>query len=597
MNNSKFRSGQNKSTLLGILDDVVRERYHVTLNEDFVKVFDDIMAYVDTKFGKKPTELTITEHIKNINKICLDEAMKYIGQHVIYFPKINNSDKNNKAIVVKDDTKLYKSTDDLLQNMQTERNGYNQMPTQINFQLPTQLPQQPSSEQALMLALEQRKREFPSIKTPAYQPQGVDNPQMLMSQTQPQQPGNMSLMNMLLQTPIAAQYPDSLPHIITEIMQMSHLVDLMGKDPIQFQQQVTNPGFLQMILTQIKNKNDPRMRPMSLIENEKPLEPTQSLQAQTQPLTDYSKILESYKPGDQSTPNLSITDNLSNNVLPDIEQVHFIDYDVSLDFRTDLEVSVGTQTQYPLKFVKFGNISKVQMISCLIPENGLLSTEPYIYVKIEELGGKCFTSNHEVTFGKLVLSGKKNGYLHYTPDFGTCIQNFSQPITVQKFTISFLNYTGKHINLREIGLLNSFKLKKQNKLKFVTLHKHLLTKGDKIEIQFYQTREIDQYEVLVDEVIDDTTFTVDNVFDKLSEHIVIMRCDMNCSFIFKLYEINWNLLTKKNLQNAQLIKLSQLVSERRKEVQNYDINYNGEITNYVKNQDNISNRCPPLGSS
>jgi hypothetical protein len=314
---------------------------------------------------------------------------------------------------------------------------------------------------------------------------------------------------------------------------------------------------------------------------------------------DYMKMLNSYKAGNVNVSEgndinhfIPPSDQLVNNTLPDLEQIHMIDYDLSLDLRTDLDANGGKDHLYPLKFVKFGNVSRVELTSCIIPENDFLMKEPYIYVKVEELGGKCYTANHDTTFGKMVLDENKNGYLHYIPDRGSCIQNFSQPMSFQKFTMSFLNYNGKYINLKEITIKGSVILKKQNKLRFTTLYTHKLSVGDVVDIHIYGENEINSYEVEVENVVDDTTFIVDNVFEELSEHMVVLRHTINCSFKFKLYEINWNLLTKRNIQNAQLIKLSQLVSERRQEVIN-KIGDDMDIIKYTKTQLNPTSPGQP----
>jgi hypothetical protein len=617
MSNLKFKSEHNKSLLLGVIDDVIRQKFQVTLSDDFTHVLASIMKFVYSRFGKKPKELSAESHLKNINKICLDESIKYVSEHLMYFPKINNTQKNNKAVVIRDpminkntpqstsdsetNPNLFKTTDDLYNQMQFDRNdNCGSMPTQMNFQSPTQPPnQQGGSEQALMLALEQRKKDFPAMNTPNYQSPNNDN--LTLPQTGSND-GNNSLLSILLRTSVALQNPSLVPSMVKEIMQMTQLVELMNRDPNSFQQQITNPSFLQMIITQINNKNDPKMRPMNLNENETPSNILAPSQENTSMNSEYDKLASLYKSGVLSTDhtigqagqdnmmNVMIppSDQLINNTLPDLDSVHLIDYDLSLDFRTDLELSVDEKKQYPLRFTKFGNISKIKLSSCMIPENDMFKKEPYIYIKIEELSGRCYLGNRDVVFGKLILTGQQGGYLHYIPDQDSCVQNFSQPISVAKLTVSFLNYNGKYLNLREIQVQKSSRLKKQNKLKFVTTYKHLLNKGEIINIRFDLEQETDVYDVPIDEVVDDQTFTVNNVFDRLSEQIIIMRPSVACSLKFKLFEINWNLLTKKTVQNAQLIKLSQLVSDRRREVLKTTSD-DRDLVTYTKSQMNPPN--------
>lgn len=689
---SQFKTPKNKNILIGVLDEIVRQKFQITLEGNkFDKVFNDILDHIQNSV-KKPKDLAPDEHLKNLNKMCIDQAVQYIEKNVKYFKKIQTVPKaqvantvNASPVVemggptgsnmgmgcgyaggngggyaggngggyaggnggggggyaggngggggggggnsgyvggggIQETTNpinggtgggvqnLYKGTDDLYKQQQMDRDRYNQQPEQINFGSPAQLQGQSSAEDELKRVMELRKRDLPYMNTPTYQQPGAPPVQNQSPYGGMAMGGGGSLMGLLLQTPVAMQNPNLVPLLITEIMQMPHLVDMMEKNPPAFQQQVTNPQFLQMITNLIRNKNDPKMKPMSLVD-----EPPAGASAGAgmgvgtgtgTTTTDYAKLvaqLSTSSPGgggaspDINKLNLYIppSDQLVNNILPDLDQIHLIDYDLCLDFRNDLEAT--QKSQYPLKFTKFGNISRVELTSCIIPENDLLMNEPYIFVKIEELGGRCYTANHDNTFGKLILTQNVNGYLHYVPDKGSCIQTFSQPQSFQKFTVSFLNYNGKHMNLKEINIKKAVTVskakmtpdettdetakktakkkaeKKAEKIKFYTLYSHKLSVGDIVDIHIYighgqgETPTIESYEVHVESIIDDKSFTVDNVFENLTDHMVILRHDISCSFKFRLSEINWYLLTRKNLQNAQLIRLSQLVNERRHE--------------------------------
>jgi hypothetical protein len=629
----KFKSDANKNMVIKIVDDVVRSKFQINLNEEFSRIFNDIMEYVHSRFGKKAQNLTDDEHLKNINKICIDESIKYISDNINFFPKIHNTHANNRVQVISESQalvpvqqqpeNLFRGTDDLLQQMQYDRgnftmsngNGssqgggggadpysrpqqsmgadpYNRQ--QANFSLPLEVPGQKTSEQLLAEAMESRRNEFPSMVTPQYKIPGSEQ-----AQQQPQQAqlGNASLMGMLLQTPFAIQNPTLVPAIANEIMQMQHLIDIMNKNPQGFQQQIRNPDFLQMIINQIKNKNNPKLKPMNLSDD-----PMAQAQAQAQAQangtvpgdisSELMKRIDSYTNGsepsmatglnfeNQLTKYIPPSEQLINNTLPNLDQVHLIDYTLSLDFRNDLDNT--TKNRHTLRFHKYGNISKIKMLTCLIPENDYLASEPYIYIKIDELGGRCYTSNHDTVFGKLVLSENRGGYLYYKADDETCFQTFSQPRVFDKFTVSFLNYNGQYLNLKEIAITKTLKLKKQNKLKFITQYRHKLIEGEEIEIHIYRKTEIDSYNVHVSAVIDDHTFTVDNSFDVLTDKIKVLKNSINCCLSFKFYEINWNLLTNKNAQNAQLIRLAQLVSETKKDLPEYLADR--EIVESVKSQ-------------
>jgi len=602
--------------MIRVIDEVIRKNLQVSLNKDFIRIFMTIMDSVYSRFWKKSKNMTPEEHLRNLNERCVDEAIKYVSANVGHFPKIDTGLIRNDE----QQLNLFKGTDSLLNQMQYDRGGGGQqlnfqqpqqsngqlgfqLPQQsngqqINFQMPMQPAEQLTPDQLMMIALEQRKKDFPSMNYPkGSQPTNGPNGGFngaVGATVGGGSCGNL-LMNTILQTNVAIQNPSIVPHLINEIMQMQHLVDLMNSNPNEFQHQISDPNFLQMIMTQIRNKNDPKMKPMNLNSTPSPNLGDPTLLPQTGETgsvnSDYAKMISMYKgDGDVNQLNFHIppSDQLVNNTLPDLDQIHLIDYDLSLDFRTDLETN-STTSKYPLKFTKYGNISKIELTSCLIPETDVLINEPYIYVKIEELGGRCFTSNHDNTFGKLVLSDRQNGYLRYVPDRGSCVQYFSQPSTFQKFTVSFLNYSGKYINLKEISVSKQLKMKKDNKIKFVTQYKHKLSQGETIDLHIYHKSEIESYEIQVESIIDENTFIVDNVFEKLSEKMVILRHDVNCSFIFRLSEINWNLLTKRNIQNAQLIRLSQLVNERRQEVLTSD---NGDIIRHAQTQPQPQSQKP-----
>jgi hypothetical protein len=671
----RFTSDVNRSILIKILDELVQRKYQITLFDDFEPILKQIMNYKFTEFGNKPATLSEDDHIKNLNKITMVEADKYIEQNIGHFPKLKNTQINNPVHVINtnqvpssdpsittlvpysaqhDSTQymgsqsqsqsqytqqflpqsqsqqsqsqsqqlqsqqlqsqqlqsqqlqsqqlqsqqnqftqqgqnLFKNNDDLYKQMQynpSQSLGPGQQGHQSQqspYQYPNDMNEAKLTDKSLNDIMEMRKRDFPGM---AYKPPGGQGGQDGMSQGGNQGgggggggAGGSLVMTAILNTQIAMQNPNLIPAMINEIMQMSHLVDMMNKNPQAFQQTIQAPGFLQMIVNQIKTKSDPKNKPMDF--NETPangagLPPAPEIPSDD-PNSEFQRRLNAYKTGGseftsgpgggglnfENSLNKYIppSEQLVNNTLPDLDVAHLIDYSLCLDFRNDLETTA--KNRYLLKFHKYGNISKVKLNSCMIPENDYLAKEPYIYVKIEELGGRCYTSNHDCVFGKLVLCENRNGYLYYKPDEGSCMQVFSQPKVLDKFTLSILNYQGKYLNLREIIINKSLKLKKQNKLKFITEYKHKLTVDEEIEIHIYRKAEIDSYRVQVDSVLDDQTFTVNNEFEVLTDKIKVLKASVNCSLNFQLSEINWNLLTNKTAQNAQLITLSQLVTAKK----------------------------------
>ena len=94
------------------------------------------------------------------------------------------------------------------------------------------------------------------------------------------------------------------------------------------------------------------------------------------------------------------SEQLVNNTLPDLDQIHFLDYQLSIDFKNDLEDNRDRYRKpiYEVQFAKFGNLSKIELLSCLIPDNvtSIDNTMSTLYLKIDELGGRCYNTNHEL---------------------------------------------------------------------------------------------------------------------------------------------------------------------------------------------------------
>ena len=535
---SQFKSPQNVEMLTGILRDLVESKFQVELNRDFSAILTDIMAHV---WSGKPDNVPESSCLSDMNKLCIQEAIKYINDNISYFPKrkprikIAGSD-------LKHNQNLFKTSETVIQqNMESE---------------------------------------------------------------------TAQVMRALLQTQVAIQNPQIVPDLIKEILAIPHLVELMRYNPVAFQQQVRNPDFLQMIMVRISGRNDPKHRPMNLVESSSDLDPMTpsgrsgpSGMAQesrekedSDPASEFVKRMGFYKTPDTGSaktetetkhPQSPAPDDLNRhippseklvaNTLPDLDTIHLIDYDLSLDFRRDLDNV--TKNKYQLKFNKFGNVSKIRLTSLLLPENDAVAIEPYIFVKIDEIGGRCYTSNYDNTFGKLILSEKKNGFLYYRPDDETCVQVFSQPTQFQQFTMSFLNYRGNTINIREIPMSKTIRSKSTGQLKFVSQYNHRLSLNEEIEIHIYKKDEIDVYTVTVSEVVDEKSFRVNGNFDLLTEQIKVFKTGTSGTLTFKLYEINWNLLTQRSVINAQMVALSNLVRNQRRLGHSQT-----EISEYVKSQ-------------
>src|SRR6185503_3526429 len=124
--NQKFKSENNKSIIIKIIDEVIRSKFQITLNDEFGRIFNDIMDYVFNRFGKKPQDITDDDHIKNLNKICIDEAIKYVSENMHYFPKLKNTSANNKVQVMRDERMLASANDPSLFPSGNDGQSYSQ---------------------------------------------------------------------------------------------------------------------------------------------------------------------------------------------------------------------------------------------------------------------------------------------------------------------------------------------------------------------------------------------------------------------------------------------------------------------------------------
>lgn len=261
---------------------------------------------------------------------------------------------------------------------------------------------------------------------------------------------------------------------------------------------------------------------------------------------------------------------LKNNILPKIDSLYYIDYLLSLDIRDDVLDSndFGNHIpEYGFKFSKFGNISKIELVSVIVSANSLIKKEPYLFICFKEFEGRCFLSNGKRTFGKINYSELSEDYILYKPE--DCYQDYSKPISLDKLTISICDNKGSPINLREVKVSEIKKDKNgdgHNNLIVICPFNHHLKNKDKLEIHFELQSKIESYDVEVIEVIDQISFKIKNEFDQLSSKMKIYRNDIVLSISLKLYEINWFILNDTSIQTTQLVRLTQLVQEKNKSI-------------------------------
>ena len=259
------------------------------------------------------------------------------------------------------------------------------------------------------------------------------------------------------------------------------------------------------------------------------------------------------------------SEHLRHNVLPPMDQIYLIDYNLSLDIRNDSASDENHVPEYIFQFAKFGNISKIELISVIVSNHHQLLEESHLFVDIKELSGRCYLHNGKRTFGKIIQMAQKDGHLIYVPE--ECVQAFSTPISLDRLTVSICDHRGTPINIREIKVGKLSKTRNSDELVVECLHPHYLTEGSKIELQIIKPMEIVSYNnIEVKGVMDDRKFRIKNSFEELTNQMRIFRTNILISLSFKLSEINWFILDNRTVETSQIVKLSQLIKERNQSI-------------------------------
>lgn len=382
----------------------------------------------------------------------------------------------------------------------------------------------------------------------------------------------------LVTLPNAVRYTSILPKLLETIFNDPASIDMFHKNREQFQRNIENPQYLEMLTTRIQNEENDRRR---TLEQPVRLEPdyngnnNTTVQHQNQsvpyniqihPSHEHQPFQQQNVPFHQNEILVRDSNNVSN-ILPKIQDIYWNDFSLLLDFNNDLRDD--TDNTYSLKFYKIANISKIQMINMVIEKTPELLSEDYIYIRLEEFQGRCFTSNQKQVFGRLIQSHYDDKYIYYYPDKDTCVQIFSSPINLDHLTLEFFDSKTNPLSLKEIIITERNrkldKKKNQNSLILKSKYIHNLIVGDTIEGYLIKDENISNLNIVIDEIIDDYTFIITDVIGKIDKNTYwkfkIFRSKIKCSMNFKFYEINWNMITGKTLENAELKKLSQLISD------------------------------------
>ena len=415
--------------------------------------------------------------------------------------------------------------------------------------------------------LNRRQTEFPAISHRVESQNGKPaNAQMVLPNDL-----RVTLSSILSGIPAVMNNYSILPALINKILSIKPLTEKLLNNKALFEQEINNPSLLQMLFTQIYNDTQERTKPMDMSigndpnsnpeNNDKLPFPQQAIHPSLQSQNTFGSMLDSQSLSSSS----GITQYFQENVLPNIDDIFLMDYNLILDVQNDLHDQKGNR--YTLKFTKFSNISKIEISSLTLSDDERLDTEPFINIKFDEIKGRCLLSNHENIFGRLIKKSTGFNSVNYVPENNSCRQVFSNPISLDQLTVSFQTSNGKYYDPSEILILRKFKIKTTGALKFITKHPHNLKESQEIKIHFIKNNEIEQYTVEVFKVEDQNTFYIEKCSDdedNVKGTIKIYRTKFTIGLSIKFYEINWNQITGKSVQNAQLTKLNQLLTDAKK---------------------------------
>ena len=362
------------------------------------------------------------------------------------------------------------------------------------------------------------------------------------------------------------------PHFI------SLLIEDIQKNPVLVKKANNNPeelisqleeGLLDMLLTRVTSAIRSREVVPSPPQQQQTIHSPRDL-LDPIPQT-YSNKQDSFTPHPPNHPQQSSNGNAQQfngqqsqdqigNVLPDLDALHYVEYNVSLDMCNMGDVNNPSRSnKFISLFDKISSISKICLKSFIIERNSIFENEPYIYVKLAEFKGKCYISGTIESFGKLVVSKIDSRYIHYVPDTGTCIQIFKTPINLNVLTLSFLNKHGKLINPREIQLLE---IEQENDV--ITLFTKYTTHGLKVSNEY--TIDIHNGELTTCSLSPSEIKPDSIVFEGLQDFeihenakVKLYNDNIEASCVFAFSEINWPLIKSPTPEDTLIINLNNLI--------------------------------------
>jgi hypothetical protein len=173
----------------------------------------------------------------------------------------------------------------------------------------------------------------------------------------------------------------------------------------------------------------------------------------------------------------------------------------------------------------------MQLESCILNLNRVLQREPYLYIRIEELGGNYKVGRGAtVVFGKLIQERNVNEFIVYRPEH--CLVQLPRATRLDHLSVTFLKHDLTPVALNRIVVKKLSKTR--DYLKITTKLPHHLTVGDHINISCSHEDQISVDNVEVVDVITPEIVAVENPVNNITTNsgLQFERADVKCTLTF-----------------------------------------------------------------
>jgi len=199
---------------------------------------------------------------------------------------------------------------------------------------------------------------------------------------------------------------------------------------------------------------------------------------------------------------------------------------LDLDFRSCL-VDIRDY-KFKLQFNRLHNVKHIELKSCVINNNESFDNEAYIYLQIDEFKKK---KKHSVV--KLFVEKTINGFTHMGTKDKNNIFQVKDGKVLDTFTVSFRKYNNEIISINKFNNIEHISRHK-GALKISTKKPQFVSEGDPLNLNIIHSDMISVHRFNVVDVINNKSFILDGVPQKMSKNIFIEYVNIKCTLTFKI---------------------------------------------------------------